>query len=491
MKPLTALLLMVLATGCTLADPGPRVAKCPLDEAVAACPLVPLGSVRLEGAGARLVQPIEVPPDAFPPARPLMVHVIALASSEVSWNGIVIGRNGVPAADAAREVPGHFLASFVVPQRLVRPGRNLLSVRMSAHRLFLPVRRPVHVIEVAPYETPSLPGLSDYLPALLTLGALAAAFAYFGLAAWGESKDEAARLPALVAFAAMLQLGAEVSRTFVAYTYPWHLARVTAIALLAAALAILIAAYAARRFVPARRRGMIAATAVAAAASVILFPWYDIKALGAIFAGGLALGGCGWLGRRGQVPRAGAALLAAIVLVALLIWQGPLFLDRGWYLFLATLLVALVAEQVATLRRTRAERDAETRRASALAERLARAEREGEPIVAIRDGGRIHRVAESDIVAIRAADDYCDVTLRDGRNLLTTLSLARFLATLPARFVRVHKSHAVNRAHVTTIAPKPGGGRLLMMSDGSAVPVGRSYEASVAAAIAVSPARVA
>jgi DNA-binding LytR/AlgR family response regulator len=46
--------------------------------------------------------------------------------------------------------------------------------------------------------------------------------------------------------------------------------------------------------------------------------------------------------------------------------------------------------------------------------------------------------------------------------------------------VRVHKSYAVNRPHITRAEPKPGGGRLLAMSNGTIVPVGRSYAEAVA-----------
>jgi len=477
---LLALLAFLFLAGCTPAWPGPTVALCPLNRVVEACPAVPLSTVRLDGEGARLLRTIEVPPETLPLARPLMVRVIALASSEVSWNGVVIGRNGVPAADAAREIPGRFVSSVVVPARLVRPGVNILSVRMSAHRLFLPVRTPVHVIEIAPYETPALPGLDDYVPALLTLGALAAALAYFGLAAWGRGGERGARLLASIAAAAILQLCAEVTRAFVAYSYPWHLARVAVIALLAAAIAVLIAAYAAQRFAPDRRNRIVAATLLASAASLLFFPWYDLKALGAILAGAVALGTAAAIGRSARRPFAGPALAAAIALPALMAWQLTAFLDQAYYLWFAALLVALVAEQVSSLRRARAERDAETRRAAALAERLAKAERDGEPILALKDGSRTHRVAESDIVYIRAADDYCDVVLKDGRALLVTMTLVRFLTALPDRFVRVHKSYAVNRAHVTSAAPRPGGGRSLSLSEGSTVPVGRSYEGSVA-----------
>jgi DNA-binding LytR/AlgR family response regulator len=478
-KPLLALLSLLL-----LATSGPvvrqeRFASCPFATPVEACLMVDLADVGLEGAGATLIGNVEVDPRALPLSRPLMVWVIALASSEVSWNGVVIGRNGIPGPDAASETPGRFVSTFVVPAALVRPGRNQLSVRMSAHHLWLPVRTPVHRIDVASYETPDLPGLSDYLPALLSLGALAAALIYFGTAAWSDRRDRQPRLLAGIAGAAILQLGAEVIRVFVAYSYPWHLARVTAVALLAAVAAVLIAAYAARRFAPAWRKKAAAATALAALASLLLLPWYDLKALGAILAGAAALGLCAGAGLRARRPGAIAGLAAALAVVAIMAWQRTAFLDQAYYLLVAALLVALVAEQVASLRRARAERDSETRRAGALAERLARAEREGEAIVALKDGTRTRRVAESDIIFVRAADDYCEAVLADGRILLVTTTLARFLATLPDRFVRVHKSYAVNRPHVASIAPRPGGGRLLAMSDGAVVPVGRAYAEAV------------
>ncbi len=73
--------------------------------------------------------------------------------------------------------------------------------------------------------------------------------------------------------------------------------------------------------------------------------------------------------------------------------------------------------------------------------------------------------------------------LKDGRTLLVTTSLGRLLERLPDRFVRVHKSYAVNRLHVASRAPRPGGGRVLNLSDGSSVPVGRSYGPAVAGLI--------
>jgi DNA-binding LytR/AlgR family response regulator len=420
-----------------------------------------------------------VRPDTLPLARPLMVWITATASSEIRWNGVLIGRNGQPGPDRASERPGRFIASFPVPAALVRPGPNLVSARLSAHHLWLPVRRTVHVFEVTPYETPSLPGLSDYLPALLTMGALAAAAIYFAAAGIGGS-DRRARLLALIAGATMVQLVVEVVRAFIAYSYPWHLVRVAAIALLAGVTAILVAAYAAARFAPSWRRRAVPITAAAALASILFIPWYDLKAMGAILAGLGALGACAAHGiRRGQ-PKAPLALAASVVVIGLMVWQRTDFLDRAYYLGVAALLVALVAEQVAILRLARHHRDTETRRAAALEERLARAMASGEEIVELKDGARLHRIPESDIVRIRAADDYCDVYLADGRAILTTTTLARLMSGLPDRFLRVHKSHAVNLDRVVSTAPRDGGGRALTLGDGSVVPVGRSYNEAVA-----------
>jgi DNA-binding LytR/AlgR family response regulator len=479
-KRLLILLAWLLLTAAGPVVTGP-VRLCADAGAARDCRPVALTDLRLDAPESLLVRTVRVDPAALPLVRPPMVWLVAMASAEVRWNGVLVGRNGMPGPDAARENPGQFVATFVVPPHLVRPGDNLLSVRLSAHHLWLPVRRPVHMLEVGPYETPTLPGLGDYLPALLALGALAGAFSYFAVAAWLDRAEGAPLLPAAIAATAMLQLVVEVIRSFVSYSYPWHLARVAAIAVLAAVTAVLVAAYAARRFAPGWRRSAPLATGCIAAASVLLVPWFDLKALGGILAGALALGICAIRGRRAGRPGATAAIAAALACPLLIAWQLTAFLDRAYYLLLAAVLVALVAEQVRNILRLRAERDRETARAAALAERLARAERQGEAIVRLKDGARTHRVAEGDILAIHAADDYCDVRLADGRMLLVTLTLARLLESLPARFARVHKSHAVNRPHVAAVAQRAGGGRELLLSDGSSVPVGRSYAAAVAA----------
>lgn len=468
MRPFLALLLLLLTAAAPLPIVNGPVSVC-ADSGGRHCVPADLADIGPSGREIRVERIVTVDPAALPLSRPLMVWLTATASAEIYWNGVLVGRNGVPGPDAAHERPGRFVASVPVPAALVRPGPNRVSLKLSAHHLWLPVRRIVHVFEVTSYETPVLPGLGDYLPALLTMGALLAALAYFAAAALLDRRDRDSRLLALAAATVMLQLIAEVSRAFVAYSYPWHLVRVTAIAALAAATAIIAAAYAARRFAPEWRLRAPALTAAAALTGLVLVPWYDIKALAAILAGAAALAACGWRGR------SRAALAGAGLILLLMAWQLTAFLDRAYYLAMAGLLVLLVAEQVWALRRARRLRDSEAARAAALEARLREAEAAGERIVTLKDGARSHRVAESDIVSIRAADDYCDVTLADGRTLLVTANLSALLAGLPGGFVRVHKSHAVNRAYVEAVAPRPGGGRRLLLAGGAAIPVGRSY----------------
>ncbi|HTU11851.1 MAG TPA: LytTR family DNA-binding domain-containing protein [Allosphingosinicella sp.] len=479
MRLVLLLLASWLLTGAAPVGHGP-LQRCPALHSAAGCDTPSRWRLPLEGPETILRREIVVDTAALQGRPPLTVSLIALASSEVRWNGVVIGRNGVVGRDRASEVPGLYVAAFIIPPRLIRPGVNILEARLSGHHLWAPVTMPIHDFHVGFYGSPSLPGIGYYLPALLTLGALLAGLVYFFAAFLSDRADRGALAVALAAGSGAAQLLVEVSRAFIAYTYPWHLTRVGAIAVLSALTACLIASYAARRFAPRWTRRMAISTALLSIASILLVPGFDLKAMGAIAVAWLWLGIAALMGWRTARKPAAVALALAVAALALMVWSFTDYLDRTHYLLLAGIVILLVAEQVIALRRARAERDEQARLAAALAERLRKAEESGEPILPLRDGSRIHRVAVGDIVAVRAADDYCDVILTGGRDMLVTQTLTKLLDTLPPRFMRVHKSHAVNRAHVTGAAPRPGGGTLLTMSDGSEIPVGRTYLKAVA-----------
>ncbi len=473
------LLLGVLPAGRAAAadiEAGP-MSICRLGRVAPVCEPAGLDNTTLRDAPEHLLRrEVMVAPEAVRSDRPLMVVLVAMAASEVRWNGEIIGRNGRPGPDRMSETPGRLVAVFVVPPELVKPGANEVTARLSSHHLPLPVRNAVHLMEVGDYVDPMRVGLMAYLPALLMIGVLAVAAVYFTAAALLDRGRPGAGLLAAIAWLTLAQLAVEISRVFVNYLYPWHVARVAAIAALAGVTAVLVAAWAAKRFRTPRPWLVTGAAAALAAAAITLHPSYDGKAGWAVAAGFAVFTACVGYGVYRRVSGGRVALALGLGAIGVWVWQDGQFLDRGYYLLMAAVMAALVAAEVLALRRVRAEGGREAERADALERALARRD---DAVARIRDGARVHVVPVADILMLQAADDYCEVRMVDGRSLLSTASLARTLAGLPGDFVRVHKSFAVNAAHVTTIGPRPGGRRAVSLSDGSSAPVGRAYETAL------------
>ena len=101
--------------------------------------------------------------------------------------------------------------------------------------------------------------------------------------------------------------------------------------------------------------------------------------------------------------------------------------------------------------------------------------------LAVRSAGRIDLAAFADIVALSGADDYVEVILADGRRFLHDTSLGDLERRLPQGFVRVHRSHIVNAAHVRSIRTLPGRRRVLDLAGAAEIPVSRSHAAAVSA----------
>lgn len=89
-------------------------------------------------------------------------------------------------------------------------------------------------------------------------------------------------------------------------------------------------------------------------------------------------------------------------------------------------------------------------------------------------------IAAADIAWVQAQGNY--VALRvHGHEYLLRSTLSEFLEQLdPARFVRVHRSHAVNRDCIAEIEPLESGDARLKMKDGSVVPCSRTHRAALA-----------
>lgn len=95
-------------------------------------------------------------------------------------------------------------------------------------------------------------------------------------------------------------------------------------------------------------------------------------------------------------------------------------------------------------------------------------------------GGGLLRLPLATVERVAAADNYIELHVFSGSAPplchLDRRTLADFLAHPAAQgFVRVHRSHAVNAAHITAIAPLPRGEAELTLSSGAKVPVSRGF----------------
>ncbi len=89
-----------------------------------------------------------------------------------------------------------------------------------------------------------------------------------------------------------------------------------------------------------------------------------------------------------------------------------------------------------------------------------------------RDG--YERVTLSDVRYLQGAGKYTTIHLHDGRELLHDKTLERLTTTLPADFMRIHKSYTANLLRAQRLIVQGGGSYELQLEDGTRLPVGRT-----------------
>lgn len=103
--------------------------------------------------------------------------------------------------------------------------------------------------------------------------------------------------------------------------------------------------------------------------------------------------------------------------------------------------------------------------------------------LAARVGGRIQLVPVEEIGWIEAADNYVRLHLA-GRVVLLREPLGHLVDRLdPQRFVRVHRSHAVQLDRVRELASGERGDARLSLTDGTVLPVSRRFRAALECAL--------
>lgn len=99
--------------------------------------------------------------------------------------------------------------------------------------------------------------------------------------------------------------------------------------------------------------------------------------------------------------------------------------------------------------------------------------------------GEMVRVLIEQIDWIAAEGEYVRLHLKDQSYLYRELLSAMMTQLEPERFVRIHRSYAVNRERVTAIRRSVHGALKLLLSNGVELPVGRTYRSAARSALIV------
>jgi hypothetical protein len=168
--------------------------------------------------------------------------------------------------------------------------------------------------------------------------------------------------------------------------------------------------------------------------------------------------------------RSGAVALLAMLVACLALGLGAqaTFLDRDFYIWTLLLFALLWVQEAQGLGGAKSTPSA----------------RPSEPAPLWLGSGPMRSlVPPARIVRLAAADDYTEVFVAGAPAVLHPEPLHKLIGRLPSTFVRVHRSHAVNLAHLESFRRGPRSS--VTLSDESVAPVSRRCVPKLIALISV------
>ena len=101
--------------------------------------------------------------------------------------------------------------------------------------------------------------------------------------------------------------------------------------------------------------------------------------------------------------------------------------------------------------------------------------------LAVSVAGKVDLLPIESVIAIHGDDDYSSIETLEGRRHLHKKTLTSLETLLPPQFERVHRSHIVNMMHAQRLVPQNAASRAIQLTNGTVVPIGRSYAKALAA----------
>lgn len=299
---------------------------------------------------------VEIEEHTVSAGQPFGVFFAALASHEIFWDDVLLGRGGVPAANPQHEVPGPVQAQYHVPERLLQPGRHVIALRLSAHHRHFQPHVGYWILLAGDYDQLRHASESVAWLSLISLSGIVI-MAIFTLVMYLiDRRDRSFLLLFFVCLTAAALLFAETFRVHFVYSYNWHLLRLIIVTALTATLNFLLVFFLVVRFPASGTRWAMLVLALGFGLAMFQ-PGWDGKAL-LMFLIGLGTG-LVWALRSIRRYRSAAVLAAtgiAITLVMLLVnpWR---FSDLTIFFSIDILLLCLLVSHVIQVRRIRRERE--------------------------------------------------------------------------------------------------------------------------------------
>lgn len=105
-------------------------------------------------------------------------------------------------------------------------------------------------------------------------------------------------------------------------------------------------------------------------------------------------------------------------------------------------------------------------------------------IAAVKNG-KMELINLEDIVAIHGDGDYSNIETVNGTLFLHNKTLKNLEGQLPDDFIRVHRSHLVNRGFIRKMVRSESGNKILLCENDVEVPVGRSFNDALERALKI------
>jgi hypothetical protein len=403
---------------------------------------------------------------------PYGLFLSGLFSADAYWDGEHLGSKGQVGATKELERPGPIESIIYLPPHHTTPGRHLLALRISAFHVGYTASGLFHELSLGSFKTDPRRELHFYALPLLLSGSFLLLGLMFAFSGCADRAGDSWTLAAFSGFV-LLQLGAEVSRSLVAYPYDWHWVRSFSILLLEILAGASLSWFVAQR-TDRRRFGLVTLVLLPVAVSVAyLQTGFDDKTVAALWVLTIVplVASLTLLARR----RIEVTVIAAGLLVASWIVSGSIsataLLDRSYYL---TCFAFLTAARIWERNDAGPSSDATS----------------DEPELSffiVRSLGQLERIPVADVIFLRAVGNYAELVCTDGRAILHQDRLGEIMQHPPPGFLRVHRSFAINLSHIHSVKSRVGSRYRAVLTGGAEVPVSRQRVAELRQRMSTTP----